>query len=74
MRFWWLICEVFGVHDHVRERWFLLEWGLDIMSVKKKKLSEISVPYKRNRINVSRYKLSEIVCGLSVQHYFHWHR
>lgn len=66
MRFWWLICEVFGVHGCVSERSFLLDWGLDIMLVKKKKLSEFSIPCKENRINVSRYKISEIVCGLSV--------
>lgn len=69
--FWSLICEVFGVHGCVSVKWFLLDWGLDIMSLKKKKLSEISVLCKWNRINVSRYRLSKMVLGkYLVQHLF----
>lgn len=68
MRFWWLICEVFSVHGCISVRWFLLDLGLDITSLNKNNLSEISVPCKENRINVSRYKLSGMFSGLSAQH------
>lgn len=55
----------------VSVRWFLLDWGLDIMSVQKNKLSEISVSCKGNSINVSRYKFSEMISGnYLVQHLF----
>lgn len=67
----WLSCEVFDVYGCVSVRWFLLDWGLDIMSVQKNKLSEISVSCKGNSINVSRYKFSEMISGnYLVQHLF----
>lgn len=74
MKFLWFICEVFGVPGHVSVRWFLLDFGLDIISLNKNKLSKISVPCKGNIINVSRYKLSGMVSGLNVHHHFLWHR
>lgn len=46
--FWWFSCEVFGVPGRVSVRWFLLDFGLDITSLNKNKLSEISVPCKGN--------------------------